>query len=261
MTYQRISLDFNGPVAVLRFNHPEVLNAVGVKMLAELQQAVREVADPANGARCLLITGEGRAFCAGANLADPDRSLTGSAGDSLRGSYHPLLLALRDLDMPMVSAVNGAAAGVGMSFAIMADMVCASRSAYFLQAFARIGLIPDGGATFLLPRLIGWGRAMELSLMAEKLPAEKALDWGLVNRLYDDNASLMDGAMGIARQLANGPQSLGLIRRAYWESTRNSYEQQIDLEAKLQTQAGRSADFKEGVAAFLAKRPAEFTGQ
>jgi len=263
MTYQRISLAFDGPVAVLRFNHPEVLNAVGVKMLAELQQAVREVADPANAARCLLITGEGRAFCSGANLADPDRPMTGgasTAGDSLRGSYHPMLLALRDLDMPIVSAVNGAAAGIGMSFAIMADMVCASRSAYFLQAFARIGLIPDGGATFLLPRLIGWGRAMELSLMAEKLPADKALDWGLVNRLYDDQPALMDGAMAIARQLANGPRSLGLIRRAYWESTRNSYEQQIDLEARLQSQAGRSEDFREGVAAFLAKRPAAFKG-
>jgi 2-(1,2-epoxy-1,2-dihydrophenyl)acetyl-CoA isomerase len=261
MTYQRISLAFDGPVAVLRFQHPEVLNAVGVKMLAELQQAVREVADPAHGARCLLITGEGRAFCSGANLADPDRDITGSAGDSLRGSYHPMLLALRDLDMPIVSAVNGAAAGIGMSFAIMADMVCASRNAYFLQAFARIGLVPDGGATFLLPRLIGWGRAMELSLMAEKLPAEKALDWGLVNRLFDDQATLMDGAMAIARQLANGPRSLGLIRRAYWESTRNSYEQQLDLEARLQGQAGRSGDFREGVAAFLAKRPAAFTGQ
>ena len=261
MTYQRISLTFDGPVAVLRFNHPEVLNAVGAKMLAELQQAVREVADPVNGARCLLITGTGRAFCSGANLADPDRAITGSAGDSLRGSYHPMLLALRDLDMPMVSAVNGAAAGVGMSFAVMADIVCASRNAYFLQAFARIGLIPDGGATFLLPRLIGWGRAMELSLLAEKLPAEKALDWGLVNRLYDDEEALMAGAMTIARQLANGPRSLGLIRRAYWESTRNSYEQQIDLEARLQTEAGRTGDFREGVSAFLAKRPAEFKGQ
>jgi 2-(1,2-epoxy-1,2-dihydrophenyl)acetyl-CoA isomerase len=261
MTYQRISLDFDGPVAVLRFKHPEVLNAVGVKMLAELQQAVREVADPVHAARCLLITGEGRAFCSGANLADPDRDITGSAGDSLRGSYHPMLLALRDLDMPIVSAVNGAAAGIGMSFAIMADMVCASRNAYFLQAFARIGLVPDGGATFLLPRLIGWGRAMELSLMAEKLPAEKALDWGLVNRLFDDQEALMDGALAIARQLANGPRSLGLIRRAYWESTRNSYEQQLDLEARLQGQAGRSGDFREGVAAFLAKRPAAFTGQ
>ena len=148
-----------------------------------------------------------------------------------------------------------------MSLAIMADMVCASKNAYFLQAFARIGLVPDGGATFLLPRLIGWGRAMELSLLAEKLPADKAMDWGLVNRLYDDPAALMDGAMGIARQLANGPRSLALIRRAYWESTRNSYEQQLDQEARLQIVAGQTADFKEGVAAFREKRPARFSGQ
>ena len=136
--------------------------------------------------------------------------------------------------MPIVTAVNGAAAGVGMSFAMMGDIVCASKNAFFMQAFARIGLIPDGGATFLLPRMIGWGRAIELSLLAERLPAEKAYEWGLVNRLYDDNAALMDGAMGIARQLANGPRSLALIRRAYWETWQNAYEQQLDLEARLQ---------------------------
>ena len=262
MSYQRISLEFDGAVAVLRFNHPEVLNAIGLQMLSELGQAVRDVADPAHGARCLLLTGQGRAFCSGANLADDAPRPPGRvAGDELRSSYHPLLLALRDLEMPMVSAVNGAAAGIGMSLAIMADMVCASRQAYFLQAFARIGLVPDGGATFLLPRLIGWGRAAELSLMAEKLPAEKALEWGLINRLYDDGDALMSGAMGIAKQLANGPRSLALMRRAYWDSPSNSFEQQIDLEARLQRQAGRSEDFREGVAAFLAKRPAQFKGR
>jgi 2-(1,2-epoxy-1,2-dihydrophenyl)acetyl-CoA isomerase len=261
MAYQRISLDFDGKVAVLKFNHPEVLNAIGKQMVAELTEAVRAIADPAHGARCLLLTGEGRGFCSGANLQDEARSTSGGAGDTLRGGYHPLLLAVRDLEMPMVSAVNGVAAGVGMSFAVMADIVCASKNAYFLQAFAKIGLIPDGGATFLLPRLIGWGRAIELSLLAERLPAEKAFEWGLVNRLYDDPAALLDGAMAIARQLADGPRSLGLIRRAYWESTRNSYEQQLDLEAKLQTEAGRSEDFREGVAAFLTKRAAEFKGR
>jgi 2-(1,2-epoxy-1,2-dihydrophenyl)acetyl-CoA isomerase len=117
--------------------------------------------------------------------------------------------------MPLVTAVNGAA-GVGMSFAMMGDIVCASKNAFFMQAFARIGLVPDGGATFLLPRMIGWSRAVELSLLAERLPAE-SLRMGLVNRLYDDNAALMDGAMGIARQLANGPRSLALIRRVYWD--------------------------------------------
>ena len=217
MAYERVSLEFDGNVAVLKFNHPEVLNAIGGQMLGELTEAVREVANPSNGARCLLLTGEGRGFSSGANLADRAGSGSG-AGDTLRSGYHPLLLGIRDLQMPLVTAVNGAAAGVGMSFAMMGDIVCASKNAFFMQAFARIGLVPDGGATFLLPRMIGWSRAVELSLLAERLPAEKAFEWGLVNRLYDDNAALMDGAMGIARQLANGPRSLALIRRAYWDT-------------------------------------------
>jgi 2-(1,2-epoxy-1,2-dihydrophenyl)acetyl-CoA isomerase len=260
MAYERVSLDFDGNVAVLKFNHPEVLNAIGGQMLGELTQAVREVANPSSGARCLLLTGEGRGFSSGANLADSAGSGSG-AGDTLRSGYHPLLLAIRDLQMPLVTAVNGAAAGVGMSFAMMGDIVCASKNAFFMQAFARIGLIPDGGATFLLPRMIGWGRAVELSLLAERLPAEKAFEWGLVNRLYEDTAALMDGAMGIARQLANGPRSLALIRRAYWDTWTNGYEQQLDLEARLQSEAGRTSDFGEGVAAFLEKRDAKFKGQ
>jgi 2-(1,2-epoxy-1,2-dihydrophenyl)acetyl-CoA isomerase len=261
MTYERVLLEFDGNVAVLKFNHPEVLNAVGGQMLAELTQAVREVGNTTNGARCLLLTGEGRGFSSGANLADCNSATSQGAGDGLRSGYHPLLLSMRDLPMPIVTAVNGAAAGVGMSFAMMGDIVCASKNAFFMQAFARIGLIPDGGATFLLPRIIGWGRAMELSLLAERLPAQKAYEWGLVNRLYDDNTALMEGAMGVARQLANGPRSLSLIRRAYWDTWQNAYEQQLDLEARLQNEAGRSADFREGVSAFLEKRDAQFKGQ
>ncbi len=163
--------------------------------------------------------------------------------------------------MPIVTAVNGAAAGVGMSFAMIGDIVCASKSGYFLQAFARIGLVPDGGSTFVLPRLVGWGRAMELSLLAERLPAEKAYDWGLVNKLFEDNDALIEGAMGIAKQLANGPRSLALIRKAYWSTWQNSFEQQLELEADLQNQAGGSRDFAEGVSAFLEKRDAEFKGE
>ena len=253
-----MTLDFDGKVAVVRFNHPEVLNAVGADMLQGLHAALREVEAPKNGARCLLLTGTGRGFCAGANLSDPKRG--GGAGGSLRGGYHPLLLALRDLDMPIVTAVNGAAAGVGMSFAIMGDIVCASKSAFFLQAFARIGLVPDGGASFMLPRMIGWARAMELSLLAERLSAEKAEAWGLVNRLYEDNAALMEGALALAAKLADGPKSLALIRRMYWNTWHHAYEQQLDLEARLQAEAGRSGDHAEGVAAFLEKRAARFTG-
>jgi 2-(1,2-epoxy-1,2-dihydrophenyl)acetyl-CoA isomerase len=178
----------------------------------------------------------------------------------LRSSYHPILLAIKDLPMPMVSAVNGAAAGVGMSFALMADIVCASKNAFFLQAFARIGLVPDGGSTFILPRLAGWGRAVELSMLAERLPAETAHQWGLVNRLYDDPAALMKGATELAQRLANGPKSISLIRRLYWQTWTNSYEQQLEMEAQMQDIAGSSSDFREGVAAFLEKRDASFTG-
>ncbi len=259
-----VDLDFEDKVAVLTFNHPEVMNAIGGAMLDGIQGAIGAVQDPRNGARCLVVTGAGRGFCAGANLAD--RGGEGGAkgqgaGGSLRSAYHPLLLALRDLDMPIVTAVNGAAAGVGMSFALMGDIVCASKSAFFLQAFARIGLVPDGGATFLLPRLVGWGRAVELSLLAERLPAEKAAAWGMVNRVYDDNEALMEGAMAIAAQLADGPASLALIRRAYWATWHNAYEQQLDLEARLQAEAGRTRDHAEGVRAFLDKRDPQFTGR
>ncbi len=262
MGYERVRLDYDGRVAVLRFNHPEVRNAVGAQMLEELSLAVREVRNRGAEVRCLMITGEGAGFCAGANLADEKRTEqreTQGAGDGLRTGYHPLLVAMRDLQMPIVTAVNGAAAGVGMSFAMMGDIVVAGRSAFFLQAFARIGLIPDGGATFLLPRMVGWGRAMELSLLAERLPAETALEWGLVNRVVDDE-QLVDEAMGYAQRLANGPRSLALIRQAYWQTWTNSYEAQLDLEAKLQNEAGWSADFKEGVSAFLEKREAQFKG-
>ncbi|MEM9623455.1 MAG: enoyl-CoA hydratase/isomerase [Pseudomonadota bacterium] len=260
---QRMQLDFEGPVAVLKFDHPEVMNAVGAQMLVDFAEAIAAIKHPRNGARCLLLTGNGRGFCAGANLqddkgdSDPDRP----AGSVLRNAYHPILFELRGLEIPMVTAVNGAAAGVGMSFALMGDIVCASKSAYFLQAFARIGLIPDGGSTFLLPRLVGWGRAMELSMLAERLPAEQAQEWGLINRLYDDNDALMDGAMQVATQLANGPRSLALIRKAYWSTWQNSFEEQLELEAQLQNEAGRSADFGEGVAAFLEKRDAQFKGE
>jgi len=157
--------------------------------------------------------------------------------------------------------VNGPAAGIGMSIALMGDMVLAARSAYFLQAFARIGLVPDGGSTWLLPRLIGLQRAKELSMLAEKLPAEQALAWGLINRVYDD-AALMDEAMTLAKRLAAGPtKAFAAMRQQFWASPDNTYEQQLDLERQLQQQSGRTADFMEGVAAFLQKRPAKFTGK
>ena len=256
MDFNKVQLDFEDSVAVLTLNHPEVLNAIGPDMQQGLTEALAALQSRPANVRCLLITGAGRGFCSGANLAGRGEG----AGKTLRNYYHPLLLSLRDLEMPIVTAVNGPAAGVGMSFAMMGDIVCAARGAYFLQAFARIGLVPDGGATFLLPRLVGWGRAVELSLLAERLPADRAFEWGLVNRLYDDAQTLMEGAMEVARQLGNGPRSLTLIRRAYWSTWHNSYEQQLDLEARLQAEAGETNDSREGVKAFLEKRETRFTG-
>jgi 2-(1,2-epoxy-1,2-dihydrophenyl)acetyl-CoA isomerase len=231
-------------------------------MVGELAQAVEGVL--ASEARCLLLTGEGRAFCAGANLqgrmGGDGKTGSASVGSALETLYYPLINRLRNMDIPMVSAVNGAAAGVGMSFAIMADIVVAAESAYFMQAFARIGLVPDGGATYYLPRMIGWSRAMELSLLAEKLPAERALEWGLVNRVVDDD-QLMTEAMSLAERLADGPKSLGMIRRAYWESQNNSFADQLQLEAQLQSAASVTEDHREGVKAFLEKRDASFKGR
>lgn len=262
MDYEKIELEYVGNVAVLKFNAPDVLNAISIDMVGELSHGVRTVA--ASDARCLLLTGVGRAFCAGANLQgrgdSGSSSAMATAGSALEAHYHPLMNQLRNLDIPMVSAVNGPAVGVGMSFAIMADLVVAAKSAYFMQAFARIGLVPDGGSTYYLPRMIGWSRAMELSLLAERLPAEQAMAWGLVNRVFED-AELMPGALALAERLAKGPRSLGMIRRLYWESPNNSFEEQLQLEANMQAAAGNTADNREGVRAFLEKRDPEFKGE
>jgi len=265
MQHGRILLDRIGDVAVLTLNDPAVMNAFGQKLREDLQEAIGIV--ESDTARCLLITGAGRAFCSGANLKDPDSpprdraaEARGDAKSDLETWYNPMFLRLRALKIPVVTAINGVAAGAGMSLALSGDIRIAARSASFLQAFARIGLVPDCGSSYLLPRLIGFARAMELSLLAQPLSAEKALDWGLINRVEDD-ADLMAKAMEMAETLARGPSSIGLIRQLYWAGLDNTYAGQLDLEAKLQSQAGVSRDFQEGVAAFREKRPARFTGQ
>ena len=263
MQFKHATLEFDGPVAILRLDHPEVMNAVSMDMLGGLAEALDAIDDKRSEVRCLVLTGTGRAFCAGANLQGRDNQKPGrsNAGATLEIGYHPILRRLRNLHCPIVTSVNGAAAGAGMSFALMGDMILCARSAYFLQAFRRIGLVPDCGSTWLLPRLVGKARSVELSLMGERLPAEKALEWGLVNRVYDD-AALMEETMKLARELANGPTiALSLIRKLYWESEDNSFEEQLDLEQRLQREAGAAEDFKEGVSAFLAKRPAQFKGR
>ncbi|MBS0642443.1 MAG: enoyl-CoA hydratase-related protein [Acetobacteraceae bacterium] len=265
MKHGRILLEPHGDVMVMTLNDPSVLNAFGQKLRDDMTEALDIV--ESGKARCLVITGAGRAFCSGANLNDPDRKprdraaeARGEAKTDLESWYNPTFMRLRALPFPVVTAINGIAAGAGMSLALSGDIRIAARSAYFLQAFARIGLVPDCGSSWILPRLIGMARAMELSLMAERLPAETALQWGMINRLEDD-AALMPKALEVGTALAAGPRSLGLIRRLYWEGMENGYAAQLALESKLQTEAALSRDYEEGVSAFREKRPTRFTGQ
>jgi 2-(1,2-epoxy-1,2-dihydrophenyl)acetyl-CoA isomerase len=261
----RVLLEIRDNVAVMTLNDPEVLNAFGHRLRQDMTWALDRV--ESGGARCLTITGAGRAFCSGANLNDPDRpprdraaEARGEVKSDLQAWYNPTFIRLRDLPIPIVTAINGIAAGAGMSLALMGDIRIAAASASFLQAFARIGLVPDCGSSYVLPRMIGMARAMELSMLAERLPAATALTWGMINRVVVDE-ELQAAAMAMARSLAEGPASLGLIRKMYWASLENSYEHQLDLEADLQMRAGLTADYTEGVAAFREKRRARFTGQ
>src|SRR3982074_3731538 len=207
MQFKHVTLEFDGPVAVLKLDHQEVMNAVSIDMLGGLSEALDAIDDRKAEVRCLVITGAGRAFCTGANLQGRGNAKPGgrsNAGAALETAYHPFLRRLRNLHCPIVTSVNGPAAGAGMSIALMGDMILCARSSYFLQAFRRIGLVPDCGSTWLLPRLVGEAPLGEVSPIGEKIPAEKALEWGLVNRVHDD-AALMEEAMKLAHELANGP--------------------------------------------------------
>lgn len=262
MQFKHVTLDFDGSVAILRLDHQEVMNAVSMDMLGGLSDALDAIEEKKGEVRCVVLTGAGRAFCTGANLQGRNnQSKKTKGGLTLETGFHPFLRRIRNLHCPIVTAVNGPAAGAGMSFALLGDMILCARSSYFLQAFRRIGLVPDCGSTWLLPRLIGRARSVELSLMGERLPAEKALEWGLVNRVYDDGV-LMEEAMKLARDLASGPTvALSLIRKLYWDSPENSFEDQLNLEFQCQLRAGDTDDFREGVGAFLEKRPAQFKGK
>ena len=261
MEFEKIRLEIADGVALLTFDQPEVFNAMGEPMLAEIMNALDLIDECRDEVRCLIMTGAGKAFCAGANLQDRGLGRSKPAGAVLESHYHPVLRRWRRLHCLIITAVNGAAAGGGMSIAVMGDIVLAARSAYFLQAFRRIGLVPDVGATWLLPRRIGVARAMELSLLGERLPAETALNWGLVNRICDD-AALMDEAMKLAREIAEGPtRAMGAIRKLCWDSTEHTFEQQLDLEYRMQRAALATEEYREGVAAFREKRPANFSGR
>jgi 2-(1,2-epoxy-1,2-dihydrophenyl)acetyl-CoA isomerase len=260
--YEQIRFESGDGIARITLSRPDRLNSFTTQMHEELRDALARVADDAS-ARVLLLTGEGRGFCAGQDLADravaPGETPV-DLGASIDNNYRPLVLALRNLALPVVCAVNGVAAGAGANIALACDIVIATRSASFIQAFCRVGLLPDAGGTFVLPRLVGTARAMGLALLGDKLTAEQAEAWGLIWKCVDDDAfaSTVDALLAHFAQAPTG--GLATIKRALYASAGNTLEQQLTLERDAQRTLGQSADYREGVAAFLAKRPPSFTG-
>ena len=263
MSFEHILFTIEQGVATLTLNRPAQLNSFNAQMHKEVREALKQLRQSPE-ARCLLITGNGRGFCAGQDLSDRNVA-PGAAmpdlGESIEKNYNPLIRTLRDLPMPVVCAVNGVAAGAGANIALACDITLAARSASFIQAFCKIGLVPDSGGTWTLPRAVGMARAKALALLGDKLSAEQAEQWGMIWRCVDDE-SLQDEALKLARHLAAQPTyGLALIKRALNASASNSFDEQLDLERDLQRLAGRSEDYREGVAAFMAKRTPEFKGR
>ena len=259
MAYEHIRLE-HGPAAVatITLARPDRLNALAGRTVDELREAVEETGR--SGARCLLITGEGRGFSSGADLAG-EGGLPDDAGAALEKHFNPLIEALFALPIPVVAAVNGPAAGAGCSLALAADIVVAARSAYFLQAFVNVGLVPDAGATWLLPRLAGRARALEMMMLGERIPAEQARDWGMIARVVADEELAAESAL-LATTLARGPtRALGLIRRLARDSGQQSLTEALAAERIAQREAGRTEDFRSAVIAFLQKREPRFEGR
>jgi 2-(1,2-epoxy-1,2-dihydrophenyl)acetyl-CoA isomerase len=245
-------------VATITIARPDTLNALSGRTVDELREAVEEAGR--SGARCVLLTGDGRGFSSGADLASGG-GLPEDAGAALEKHFNPLIEALFALPIPIVAAVNGPCAGAGCSLALAADIVIAARSAYFLQAFVNIGLIPDAGATWLLPRLVGRARAMEMMMLGERISAEQALEWGMIARVVDDE-HLASEAVLLATRLAQGPTiALGLIRKLARDAEQLPLSAALAAERAAQRDAGQSEDFRNAVAAFLHKRQARFEGR
>ena len=251
----------DGPLRVITLNRPDKLNAFTEEMHIAFRAALAAARDDA-ACRAVLLTGAGRGFCAGQDLGDrdPAKGDVPDLGETLRNFFNPNIRLIRDMPKPTIAAVNGAAAGAGANIALACDIVLAARSAKFLQAFARIGLIPDAGGSWALTRLVGPARARALAMLAEPLPAETAAEWGLIWKAVDDY-DLMAEARDLASKLANGPTTgLTLTKQAIQAATENTLEEQLELEAELQSRAGATNDYREGVTAFLEKRPPHFTG-
>ncbi len=262
--HQSVLVVDEGGVRTITLNRPDVLNAFNEDLLTALAQAVRE-ADTDQAVRCLLVTGAGRAFCSGQDLAeyagrlDSDEPI--DLERRLRDQYNPIIAGIRAMEKPVVASVNGVAAGAGCSLALACDLRIAAESASFIEAFVKVGLVPDCGSTFMLPRLVGMSRAMELAFTGRRVQASEALRLGLVNRVVPDE-TLPAEAMKLAQQLAGLPtRAIGLTKRALNAAWTADLETQLELEAKLQTPATQTDDHREGVRAFLEKRPPSFKGR
>ncbi|MAB01079.1 MAG: 2-(1,2-epoxy-1,2-dihydrophenyl)acetyl-CoA isomerase [Stappia sp.] len=253
----------DGGVLVVTLNRPDKLNSFNEAMHAGVREAL-DLAENDASVRCLLLTGAGRGFCAGQDLSDRMSTPDAPPPDltrTIESNYNPLVRRLKALPKPVVCAVNGVAAGAGANIALACDIVLAAESAKFIQAFSKIGLVPDSGGTWTLPQLVGLARAKALAMLATPVPAKQAVEWGMIWQAVPD-AELMDNALDLARGLADAPTyGLGLVKQAMEAATINDLDTQLDLERDLQGRAGRSPDYREGVAAFLAKRPAQFTGR
>jgi 2-(1,2-epoxy-1,2-dihydrophenyl)acetyl-CoA isomerase len=263
MTQPSILLEIDQGVALLTLNRPDSLNSFNVEMHERMREAISAVRED-ESVRVLVITGAGRGFCAGQDLADrsvsPDQEAP-DLGASLENYYNPMIRSLRDLPMPVLCAVNGVAAGAGANIALACDITLAAHSANFVQAFCKLGLVPDSGGTWILPRVAGMARAKGMALLGEKISAEQAENWGMIWRCVDDEA-LQEEAMNMARHLATQPtRGLALIKRALHASSDNNFDEQLDLERDLQRLAGRSEDYREGVSAFMEKRRPTFKGE
>jgi 2-(1,2-epoxy-1,2-dihydrophenyl)acetyl-CoA isomerase len=263
MSFEHILYSVDSGVALLSLNRPKALNSFNEAMHLEVQQALKSALKDTQ-VRALVLTAEGRGFCAGQDLSDRNVDPSAASPDlgvSIERFYNPLIKQLQAFPMPVICAVNGVAAGAGANIPLSCDLVIAARSAKFIQAFCKIGLIPDSGGTWFLPRLIGMARAKELALLGEPLMAEKALEWGMIYKVVDDE-DLREEAMSLARRLATQPtKGLSFVKRALNQSFDHDFNTQLDAERDLQRMAGQTQDYREGVKAFMEKRTPEFKGE
>ena len=258
-----VQVQRRGAVTTILLDRPQAMNAVNAELGDELLAALTNAADD-TAVRAVVLTGNGRAFSSGADLRsgfDPTEAGRPNVQKALRERFHPIILTLRQMPKPVVAAVNGAAAGIGCSFALACDLIVAAESSYFLLAFVNVGLVPDGGSSVLIPERVGFARAAELAMLGERLPARQALEWGLINRVVSDE-TLQEEAGALADRLAQGPtRSYAGTKQQLnaWQFAR--VEAQLELEAGLQQQMAESADFVEGVTAFVEKRGPRFEGR